>query len=130
MAGYTVRLDAIRAVSEPQRDSIVADLAITGNGTSAQLRPALVQYPNTVQAVGSPGIGAGLRDDVYTILAGYDQRTHFLGDVRTRVIPGVLLALARRRGCRHRRDHRRGLPGPRTPRGANGKVAEVAASAK
>ena len=90
--GYTVRLDAIRAVSEPQRDSIVADLAVTGNGASTQLRPALVQYPNTVQAVGSPGIGAGLRDDVYTILAGYDQRTLSWATIRTRVIPGVLAA--------------------------------------
>src|SRR4029077_19684255 len=34
MAGYTVRLDAIRPVSDPQRDSIVADLVITGNGAS------------------------------------------------------------------------------------------------
>jgi cytochrome c-type biogenesis protein CcmF len=89
VAGYTVRLEAIRAVSEPQRDSIVADLAVSGNGASAQLRPALVQYPNTVQAVGTPGIGAGLRDDVYTILAGYDQRTLSWATIRTRVIPGV-----------------------------------------
>src|SRR5207253_8501103 len=34
IAGYTVRLDAIRPVSEPQRDSIVADLVISGNGAS------------------------------------------------------------------------------------------------
>jgi cytochrome c-type biogenesis protein CcmF len=89
IAGYTVRLEALRAVREPQRDSIVADLAITGNGPSAQLRPALVQYPNSTAAVGSPGIGAGLRDDVYTILAAYDQRTLSWATIRTRVIPGV-----------------------------------------
>src|SRR4051812_42531270 len=46
MAGYSVRLDAIRPVSEPQRDSIVADLVITGNGASEHLSPALVQYPS------------------------------------------------------------------------------------
>jgi cytochrome c-type biogenesis protein CcmF len=89
VAGYTVRLDAVRAVSEPQRDSIVADLLVTGNGASEHLRPALVQYPNTAQAVGSPGIGAGLRDDLYTILAAYDQRTLSWATIRMRVIPGV-----------------------------------------
>jgi cytochrome c biogenesis factor len=76
-------------VSEPQRDSIVADLVITGNGANEQLRPALVQYPNFAQAVGSPGIGAGLRDDLYTILAAYDQRALSWATIRTRVIPGV-----------------------------------------
>ncbi|HTD63261.1 MAG TPA: heme lyase CcmF/NrfE family subunit [Verrucomicrobiae bacterium] len=89
VAGYTIRLEAIRPVSEPQRDSIVADLAISGNGASEQLRPALVQYPNSTAAVGSPGIGAGLRDDLYTILAAYDQRTFSWATIRTRVIPGV-----------------------------------------
>ena len=89
IAGYTVRLDAVRPVREPQRDSVVAYLAVTGNGGSAQLRPALVQYPNSTAAVGSPGIGAGLRDDVYTILAAYDQRTFSWATIRTRVIPGV-----------------------------------------
>jgi cytochrome c-type biogenesis protein CcmF len=89
VAGYTVRLDAVRPVSEPQRDSVVADLTISGNGASDRLRPAIVQYPNTAQAVGSPGIAAGLRDDVYTILAAYDQRTYSWATIRTRVIPGV-----------------------------------------
>jgi cytochrome c-type biogenesis protein CcmF len=89
VAGYTIRLEAVRPMSEPQRDSIVADLAITGNGGSGHLSPALVQYPNSAAAVGSPGIGAGLRDDLYTILAAYDQRTFSWATIRTRVIPGV-----------------------------------------
>jgi cytochrome c-type biogenesis protein CcmF len=89
VAGYTIRLEAVRPMSEPQRDSIVADLAITGNGGNGHLSPALVQYPNSAAAVGSPGIGAGLRDDLYTILAAYDQRTFSWATIRTRVIPGV-----------------------------------------
>jgi len=48
-----------------------------------------VQYPNSAAAVGSPGIGAGLRDDLYTILAAYDQRTFSWATIRMRVIPGV-----------------------------------------
>jgi cytochrome c-type biogenesis protein CcmF len=89
IAGYTVRLDALRTVDEPQRQSVVADLDISGNGTSAQLHPALVQYPNSASAVGSPGIGASLRDDLYTILAAYDQKTLSWATIRMRVIPLV-----------------------------------------
>ena len=89
VAGYTIRLDAIRPVTEPQRDSIVADLSITGNGANERLGPALVQYPSSAQLVGSPGIAAGLRDDLYTILSAYDQRTFSWATIRTRVIPGV-----------------------------------------
>src|SRR5207247_10146390 len=89
VARYTIRLEAIGPVSEPQRDSIVAVLAISGNGASEHLRPALVQYPNSTAAVGSPGIGAGVRDDLYTILAAYDQRTFSWATTRTPVIPGA-----------------------------------------
>jgi cytochrome c-type biogenesis protein CcmF len=89
VAGYTVRLDAVRAVREPQRESVVADVTISGNGASRTLHPALVQYPNSVQAVGSPGIGAGPRDDVYTILAAYDPNALAWATIRTRVIPLV-----------------------------------------
>jgi cytochrome c-type biogenesis protein CcmF len=89
VAGYTVRLAALRTVDEPQRASVVADLEITGHGTSSQLHPALVQYPNTMSAVGSPGIGAGVRDDLYTILAAYDQKALSWATIRMRVIPLV-----------------------------------------
>jgi len=88
-AGYVVRLAAISDVHEPQRDSVVADLVITGNGASEHLRPALVEYPNTAQAVGSPGIASGLRDDIYTILAAYDTRARSWATIRVRVIPLV-----------------------------------------
>jgi cytochrome c-type biogenesis protein CcmF len=128
VAGYTVRLDTVRPVTEPQRESIVADLVITGNGASTRLSPALVQYPNTAQAVGSPGIGAGLRDDLYTILAAYDQRTFSWATIRTRVIPGVswlwlggaIVGLGAVIAA---------LPAPRR-RAVRMAVAEVAASAK
>ena len=89
VAGYTVQLVALREVHEQQRDRVVADLAITGNGADERLHPALVQYPNSTQAVGSPGISAGLRDDLYTILAAYDGRAHAWATLRVRVIPLV-----------------------------------------
>ena len=89
VAGYEVRLEGVRSVVEPQRDSVVADLVISGNGASDRLHPALVAYPNSPAAVGAPGIGAGLRDDLYTILAAYDQRSLSWATIRIRVIPLV-----------------------------------------
>jgi len=86
---YRVTLGALRDVSEPQRDLLVADVAVTGNGADQQLHPALVFYPNSTQSVGSPGIAAGARDDIYTILAAYDARAHAWATIRVLVIPLV-----------------------------------------
>ncbi len=89
IAGYTITFERVREVHEPQRDLVVAELAITGEGAAQRLQPALVQYPSAQQAVGSPGISAGLRDDVYAILAAYDARDHAWVTLRVRVIPLV-----------------------------------------
>ena len=89
VAGYHVVFTGLRDVAEPQRLSAVADLVITGNGASERLHPALVQYPNSQQAIGSPGIAAGSRDDIYTILAAYDGRGHAWATIRVRIIPLV-----------------------------------------
>ncbi len=86
---YTIRLVALRDVAEPQRDLLVADLAVSGNGADERLSPALVFYPNATQAVGSPGIAPSARDDVYTILAAYDSRAKAWATIRVLVIPLV-----------------------------------------
>jgi cytochrome c-type biogenesis protein CcmF len=89
VAGYTVAYGGLRNVSEPHRDLLVADLTITGNGADQRLQPAIVFFPNATQAVGSPGIAAGLRDDVYTILAAYDTTANSWATIRVLVIPLV-----------------------------------------
>ena len=89
VAGYHVTFAGLREVPEAQRASTVAELTVTGNGASEQLRPALVRYPNSQQAIGAPAIAAGSRDDVYTILAAYDARGGAWATVRVRVIPLV-----------------------------------------
>ncbi len=88
-AGYTIAFGGLRSVSEPQRDLLVADLAVTGNGADEHLRPALLFFPNATQAVGSPGIAAGLHDDVYTILVAYDTTARSWATIRVLVIPLV-----------------------------------------
>ena len=89
VGGYHVAFTGLREVNEPQRSSTVADLVITGNGATERLHPGLVQYPNTEQAIGAPGIAAGSRDDIYTILAAYDGRGHAWATIRVRIIPLV-----------------------------------------
>jgi len=86
---YTVTLTSLRDASEPQRDLLIADIAVTGNGADERLHPALVFYPNATQAVGSPGIAAGARDDIYTIVAAYDSRAKAWATIRVLVIPLV-----------------------------------------
>ncbi|MDQ2951940.1 MAG: heme lyase CcmF/NrfE family subunit, partial [Chloroflexota bacterium] len=86
---YTVTLTALRPASEPQRDLLLADLTITGNGADEHLSPALIYYPNATQAIGSPGIAAGSRDDIYTIVAAYDTRANAWATIRVLVIPLV-----------------------------------------
>jgi cytochrome c-type biogenesis protein CcmF len=89
VAGYHVVLTGLRDITEPQRATTVADLVITGNGASEHLHPGLVLYPNSAQAIGSPGIAAGSRADIYTILAAYDARGGAWATIRVRVIPLV-----------------------------------------
>jgi len=89
VAGYHISFAGLRDITEPQRATTVADLVISGNGASAQLHPGLVQYPNTESAIGSPGIAAGSRDDLYTILAAYDGTGFAWATIRVRVIPLV-----------------------------------------
>jgi len=86
---YTLTLANLRAASEPQRDLLVADVDVTGSGANEHLHPALVFYPNSTQAVGSPGIAAGPRDDIYTILVAYDTRANTWATIRVLVIPLV-----------------------------------------
>jgi cytochrome c-type biogenesis protein CcmF len=87
VAGYTVAFGGLRSVSEPQRELLVADLTVTATGADQRLRPALVFFPNATQAVGSPGIAAGLGDDVYTILAAYDTSALSWATIRVLIIP-------------------------------------------
>jgi cytochrome c-type biogenesis protein CcmF len=86
---YTLTLFGLRDVTEPQREMLVADLAVAGNGAHDHLQPALVYYPNATQAVGSPGVSAGPRDDVYTILVAYDTSANAWATIRVLVIPLV-----------------------------------------
>ena len=89
VAGRVVTLDAIRDVDEPQRLRVVADVRVSGPSGDTRLEPSIAFYPNATQPVGTPGISAGPGEDVYVILAAYDQRGKAWATLRTRVIPLV-----------------------------------------
>jgi cytochrome c-type biogenesis protein CcmF len=89
---YDIHFTGIRAVSEPQRDVVLALLAASAPGATTDLRTvtaSLILYPNSTQAVGSPGIAPGARDDIYTILVAYDARANAWATIRVLVIPLV-----------------------------------------
>jgi len=89
---YDIHFTGIRSVSEPQRDVVIALLAASAPGATTDLRTvtaSLVFYPNSTQAVGSPGVAPGPRDDIYTILAAYDSKSFSWATVRVLVIPLV-----------------------------------------
>ncbi len=86
---YTITFGALRDAAEPQRDLVYADLTVTGNGVQENVRPALAFYPNATQAIGSPGIAPGPREDVYTILSAYDTRGSSWATIRVLVMPLV-----------------------------------------
>ncbi len=89
---YDIHFTGIRTISEPQRDVVVALLAASAPGATTDLRTvtaSLVFYPNSTQAVGSPGVAPGPRDDIYTILAAYDAKSFSWATIRVLVIPLV-----------------------------------------
>jgi cytochrome c-type biogenesis protein CcmF len=89
---YDIHFTGVRSVSEPQRDKVVAILAASAPGAITDLRTvtaSLVYYPNSTQAIGSPGVAPGPRDDIYTILVAYDTQSFTWATIRVLVIPLV-----------------------------------------
>jgi cytochrome c-type biogenesis protein CcmF len=71
-AGYTVTYAGPFSESQPHRDIVGAVVELSRGGTIDTLRPRLNQYPNQVQAVATPAVKAGLRDDIYVALTRFE----------------------------------------------------------
>src|SRR5207244_10737636 len=82
----------LRSRSDRRDGRVLAVLAASAPGATSGLRTvtaSLVFYPNSTQAVGSPGVAPGPRDDIYTILAAYDTESFSWATIRVLVIPLV-----------------------------------------
>src|SRR5438270_7167272 len=89
---YEIHFSGLRNVQEPQRQVVLALLAASAPGKDTDLRTvtaSLVLYPNATQAIGTPGVSAGVRDDIYTILTAYDTNALSWATIRVLVIPLV-----------------------------------------
>jgi cytochrome c-type biogenesis protein CcmF len=67
--GYTLTYEGPTVRQEPNRSVIGALFTLSrGNKTLGTLEPRLNQYPNQVQAIPTPSVRTGLREDVYLSL--------------------------------------------------------------
>ena len=71
LAGHEVTYVGSREVVHPNRRSVVADVRIDGGRV---YRPALNRFPFATQAIGTPSVRTGLRNDVYLTLVAAPRR--------------------------------------------------------
>ncbi|MGH9069704.1 MAG: heme lyase CcmF/NrfE family subunit [Acidimicrobiales bacterium] len=65
--GQTLTYRGVHTVVTPSRTEEVADVEVVGRGV---MRPGVSQFGTDLQAVGTPAISAGLRNDVYITFDG------------------------------------------------------------
>ncbi|MFP5377547.1 MAG: heme lyase CcmF/NrfE family subunit, partial [Acidimicrobiia bacterium] len=65
LAGHEITYLGTRTVQHDNRRTVVADVGVDGDGV---YRPALNLFPNASQAIGTPSVRVGLRNDVYLSL--------------------------------------------------------------
>ena len=73
--GYTLTYSGPFLTEEAHRTLIGATVVLSRGGDLATLRPALTQYPNQIQAIPTPAVHTGLREDVYLSLVRIEEGT-------------------------------------------------------
>ncbi len=72
--GYTLSYVAPFVSEQEHRTVIGATIALSRGSTDlGSLRPALTQYPNQVQAIPTPSVHTGIREDVYLSLVRIEE---------------------------------------------------------
>lgn len=76
VGGYTLTYLTPFVREEPNRTVVGATIQVDRNGRGVStLRPALTQYPNQVQAIPTPSVHTGLREDIYLSLVRIEEDT-------------------------------------------------------
>jgi len=87
VAGRTITVQALRAVEESHRYSVIADVEISGMGTH---QPRLNYYPTSRTPFASPSVAYTLGKDYYLVLHAFDQESAQWVTLRLVVTPLVL----------------------------------------
>jgi cytochrome c-type biogenesis protein CcmF len=80
-AGYTLTYEGQRVVQQPQRQVLIADVAVSRDGRDdGRLIPSLNLYPAASEPIGTPSIRYGVLRDLYASVLGFEgdgQRATF-----------------------------------------------------
>ena len=72
-AGYVLRYEGQRVLSQPQRTVLVADVAVSRGGRSVGgVTPSLNQYPGGNELIGTPSIRWGVTKDLYASVIAFE----------------------------------------------------------
>jgi cytochrome c-type biogenesis protein CcmF len=75
MGPYAIQLDSIWAVSEPQRDAVVASVTAFHKGSKiGQYFPRLNYYRVQREPIATPAVREHPREDLYLVLMAYDDK--------------------------------------------------------
>jgi cytochrome c-type biogenesis protein CcmF len=73
-AGYELRYESARVLTQPHRVVLVADLAVaTGGRHVGRLTPSLNRYPASTDPIGTPSVRYGAFRDLYASVVGFDE---------------------------------------------------------
>jgi cytochrome c-type biogenesis protein CcmF len=89
-AGYALRYQGERAVRQPQRVVLIADVAVARGGRSAgSVTPSLNLYPAASEPIGTPSIHYGVLKDLYTSVVSFEGNGE-TATFRLYLNPGVM----------------------------------------
>jgi cytochrome c-type biogenesis protein CcmF len=73
-ARYTLSYEGQRVVQQPQRQILIADVAVSRDGRSlGTVHPSLNLYPAAAEPIGTPSIKYGVFRDLYSSVIGFES---------------------------------------------------------
>ncbi len=90
-AGYVLTYAGHRTVHQPQREVLVADVAVSRRARSlGRMTPSLNLYPGASEPIGSPSIRYGALKDLYASVLGFEGERGERATFRFFLNPGVM----------------------------------------
>jgi cytochrome c-type biogenesis protein CcmF len=90
-AGYVLRYEGQRVLNQPQRQVLVADVAVSREGKAVGgVTPSLNLYPGAGEPIGTPSIRWGAFKDLYASVLGFEGENGERATFRFFLNPGVM----------------------------------------